>query len=296
MRWFPVARQECQSLLESRGVWLLTAILPLWTYRPGYETGNALGSDITISYLQYAATLVIPMAVILLCYRTIVGERESGSLKFLLGLPLTRRELFVSKVVGRTAGIVVPTLVGLGIVTVVGVLRHGLFSPLQYLAVLGATLLYVIALVSLVVSVSAVATRSITAAGTLVIGVLVSLELLWNAIAAGIREYLQDIIGLASHPTADGLLFFLLRLSPSGAYNVVTNWILGVGNSAELHSRTISELEPNVSTGAYVVETSFDPGTIPFYLHEAGGLLILLAWAVVPILIASSVFTRGDLA
>lgn len=294
MRWSPLARQECQSLLESRGVWLLAAILPLWSYRAKYATGSVLGPDMTIGYLQHGATLILPLAVILLCYRSVVGERESGSLKFLLGLPLTRRDVFVGKFVGRTAGIVVPILAGLGIVTIVGALQHGFFSPLRYLAVLGATVIYVVALVSIVVSVSAIAKRSVTAAGTLVIGLLVGLEFLWNAAVSSIVSAGQNI-GLISESATEGVTLFLLRLSPSGAYNVVTNWILDIGNSTYTHTQIARDIQ-STGSSSYVVESSFEAGEVPLYLTEVGGLLVLVAWVVIPLLVASSVFARGDLA
>lgn len=295
-RWFPVAQMESRALLESKGVWLLAALLPVWTHRPDYRVFGAIGTDMTVGYLQYAVTLVLPLAVIFLGYRAIAGERESGSIKFLLGLPLTRRELFTAKVVGRTVGIAIPTFLGLGITVIVGLLQHGFFSPLRFVAVLAVTLLYVVALISIVLSVSAIVTRPISAAGVLVIGLFVGFELFWDVIAQGVRNYLQELDLIGSQTTTDGVFFLLMRSSPTGAYNVVTNWILGVGNSADQHNQVIRDLQRDGTTSAYVVETTFHSGDIPIYLHEAGGLIILLIWIVVPLIIGTIAFTRGDYA
>lgn len=295
MNWYPLARAEWRALLSSYGIWLFAAIIPLWTYRPTYAGWNALESDLAIGHLQYVATLALPLAVCLTCYRAIVGERETGQIKFTLALPVTRHEILFGKLVGRAVGVIVPTFVGLGIVTVVGVYRYGLFSIWKYLAVLGVTLLYVVVLVGIVMSISAITERAITAVGALVLGLLVVFEMLWDMITTTIVDSLHGI-GLLTSATAEGLLFVLVRLSPSGAYNVVTNWILGVGNSAELYSTVAGYSQPNTSTpSALIVDAAFDPGTEPIYLHEAGGLLVLLAWMIVPITIALIQFSRGDL-
>lgn len=54
----------------------------------------------------------------MLGYRAIVGERESGSLKFLLGLPHTRRDVILGKLIGRVSTVTVAVLVGFAIVGV----------------------------------------------------------------------------------------------------------------------------------------------------------------------------------
>lgn len=296
MRWYPLAREECRTLLSSKGVWLVALALPLWTYRPSYETWNELGPDVTIGFVQFAGGVVLPLAAIALCYRTIVGERTSGSLKFVLGLPLTRGEILVGKLVGRTVGIAIPTMLALGIVTVAGVVRFGIFSPLRYLAVLAVTIAYLGVLVSIVVSVSALAGRAATAATTLFVGLFVVFEVLWQMLSPRLYARLTGTPVDPYDPPAEGGLFLLDRLAPSGAYNTVTNWLLGTGNSAWFHTGVISDLQPDTSSNVLVVDNTFDPGTVPLYLHEAGGLLILAAWGLVPLAVAYYRFDRGDLA
>jgi ABC-type transport system involved in multi-copper enzyme maturation permease subunit len=85
-----------------------------------------------------------------------------------------------------------------------------------------------------------------------------------------------------------------LRLSPSGAYHVLSNWVLGVGNSADGYDAVLTELQPQVSTNAFVVEATFTTGTVPVYLHEAFCLLVFAVWVVVPLAVARYRFTRGD--
>ncbi|ARS91115.1 ABC transporter permease subunit [Natrarchaeobaculum aegyptiacum] len=296
MRWFPLAREEARALVTAKGVWLLALALPLWTYRPTYDTWDALGSNMTIGFVQYGAAVLLPLAAIALCYRTVVGERADGRLKIVLGLPLTRGDVLLGKLVGRTIGIAIPSLVALGLVTVVGVVRFGFFDPLRYLAVLSVTLLYLATLVSIVVSVSAIAERAATVAATLFVGLLVVFELLWREVATMLYSRLTGVPVTLYDPPADGRLFLLDRLSPSGAYNTVTNWLLETGNSAAFHNSVVSELQPGTGVNVLVVDTTFDSGTVPWYLHESGGLVILFAWGLVPLAIAYYRFDRGDLA
>ena len=294
-RWIPLSLKECRSILTSRGLWILVAVLPMLLYNPSYAPGIALGADSTVGYLQYAGTLILPLVVILFGYRAVVGEVESGSIKLTLALPLARSEFLLAKLVGRTVGIALPILFAMGIVVLIGVSRHGMFSPIRFIAVLGVTVFYIAVLVFIVVSVSTIADRAIQSAGYLFIGLFVILELFWqDAVAPAILDVADSLGVVTSQSSGDALLLLILRLSPSGAYNVVTNWILGVGNSAHLHAMVIRERNLATETPALVAEEVFSPGSVPYYLHESGGLLVLLLWAVVSLAIALLYLRRGD--
>lgn len=294
MRWSPLARKECRAVATSKGVWLLAGFLVLWGYRPSYVGWDALGANMTVGYVQVAGTAVLPLGVLLLSYQSVVGERTSGSLQFVLGLPLTRTDVLVGKVVGRTAGIAGPVCVAFGVLGVVGLVDHGLFDPLLFVGVVVVTLVYVAVMVSVAVAVSTLASRTVTAAAAVFGGVFLPFVLFWTPLATSAFTRLTGVPVDAFDPPAAGLLFFLLRLSPGGAYNVVTNWLLGVGNSADTYSQVLTKLRPNVSTNAYVVEATFPPDAVPVYLHESLGLGVLLAWLVVPLAVARYWFTRGD--
>ena len=294
MRWSPLARKEARTVATSKGVWLLAVLLVLWGYRPSYVGWDGLGANITAGYIQVAGTVLLPLGVLLLSYQSIVGERTSGSVKFVLGLPLTRTDVLLGKVVGRTAGIAGPVSVAFLVIAGIGLVDHGLFDPLLFLGIVFVTLLYVGVLVSMAVSISAVVSRTVTAAGAVFAGVFLPLVLFWTRISTTVFTQMTGIPVNPFEPPASGPLFFLLRLSPAGAYHVVSNWLLGVGNSANTYSHVLTKLQPQTSTNAYVVEATFPPGTAPVYLHEAVGLLVLLAWLVVPLGLARFLFTRGD--
>ena len=238
---------------------------------------------------------VLPLGVLLLSYQSIVGERTSGSLKFILGLPLTRTDVLLGTIVGRIAGIAGPVSVSFLVLAGIGLIDHGVFNPLTFLGVVLVTLGYVCVLVSIGVSISAVAERTVTAAGAVFGVVFLPLIVLWSRISTAIFSQVTGISVNPFDPPASGLLFFLHRLSPGGAYHVVSNWVLGVGNSASTYSTVLTELQPQVSTNALVVEATFHSKTVPVYLHESVSVLILLAWLVVPLGLARIGFSRGDL-
>ena len=294
MRWSPLARKECRAVATSNGVWLLAALLVLWGYRPSYVGWDALGANITAGYVQVAGTAFLPLGVLLLSYQSVVGERTSGSLKFVLGLPLTRTDVLVGKVVGRTLGIAGPLCVAFFALGIIGLVDHGVFDPLLFAGVVIVTLGYACVMVSVAVSVSTLASRTVTAAGAIFGGVFLPFVLFWTPLVTAAFTRVTGIPVDTFDPPAAGPLFFLLRLSPGGAYNVVTNWLLGVGNSADLYSQVLTKRQPNVTTNAYVVEATFPPNSVPLYLHESLGLVVLLAWFVVPLAIARYRFTRGD--
>ncbi|WP_435066721.1 ABC transporter permease [Haloplanus sp. C73] len=295
MRWSPLARKEARTVAKSKGVWLLALLLVPWSYRPTYVGWDGLGANITAGYVQLAGTGLLPLGVLLLSYQSVVGERTAGSIKFVLGLPLTRTDILVGKVVGRTVGIAGPVSLSVLVLAGIGVVQHGLFDPLPFLGVVLVTLGYVGVLVSIGVSISAVTERTVTAAGAVFGVVFLPFIAFWSLIATALFSQATGTPVNPLDPPASGPLFLLHRLSPSGAYNVVTNWVLGVGNSASTYGGVLTELQPQVSTNAFVVEATFQPGAVPTYLHESVGLLVLLGWLVVPLGLARFAFVRGDL-
>jgi ABC-type transport system involved in multi-copper enzyme maturation permease subunit len=149
-------------------------------------------------------------------------------------------------------------------------------------------------MVSIAVSVSTLASRTVTAAGAIFGGVFLPFVLFWTPLVTATFTRVTGTPVDAFSPPASGPLFLLLRLSPGGAYHVVTNWLLGVGNSADLYSQVLTQLQPNVTTNVYVVEAAFPPSSVPLYLHESLGVVVLLTWFVVPLAVARYRFTRGD--
>ncbi|MCU4799873.1 ABC transporter permease [Halobacteria archaeon HArc-gm2] len=294
-RWFPLARKEARTVLTSKGTWLLAVFVFVFGWRPTYSGWELLGPSMSAGFVQVGVTTLVPLGVLVLSYGSVVGERTSGSLKFALGLPLTRTDVLVAKTVGRTAGFVLPVTVATVLLGVVGAFRYGLFSPLAFLGVLLATSLYLAVLVAIATAVSAVTTSTVRASGA-VVGYFLAFVLLWSQLAVAAYSSLTGRAVNPYDPPADALLFGLLRLSPDRAYRTVTNWILGAGNAGESFTILAIKLAPGQSVNGYAVETAFAGASVPLSLHEVGGVVVLLAWLVVPLWLARYRFERGDLA
>lgn len=175
----------------------------------------------------------------------------------------------IGKIVGRTLGISVPVVGSCLALGVISLVIYGLFSLLLFIAIILATILYVLVLVSLATAVSAVVERTVTAAASVFGGVFLLLTLFFQQVVLMVYSGVTGTPVNPFNPSADGLLFLLLRLSPGSAYRVLTNWLFGVGNSADAYSSVLTVLEPHMSINAFVVEATFPSDSVPLYLHES---------------------------
>lgn len=115
-----VAKKDFQDAVRSRGLIALTVIFVLFTVGGAYVGtqvagvfGDEAGDTLDLVYaLQSPASFLVPIIALLIGYGAVAGERERGSLKFLLGLPHTRWDVVFGKIVGRSAVVTVSILVG----------------------------------------------------------------------------------------------------------------------------------------------------------------------------------------
>jgi ABC-type transport system involved in multi-copper enzyme maturation permease subunit len=253
-----------------------------------------MGSDMTLGFTQLSVQLLLPFVVFLLTFRAVVSPRTAGSLKLTLNLPLTRREILLGKVLGRSAGICAVVVTATVTLTVLGTVRFGFPNPLRFASVAGLTLLYVFVLVTISVSASAMSSSLVRVVG-IVFTTYVLAFIFWDQIADSLYGGFTGTPVDRRRPPADGLFFLLDRLAPESAYNVLTNWLLGVGNSADSFNFVLPELASGSTTDALVVEAVFRTGSEPFYLHPAFAVGILLLWIAIPAVVASHRFRRADL-
>ncbi|MUV57770.1 ABC transporter permease [Halogeometricum sp. CBA1124] len=291
MRWSPLARSEYRTVLSSKGAWILALLVVLWGFRPTYAGWDAVGRNITIGYVQIGSSLFLPIGALLLSYQSLIGERTTGSIKFLLGLPLTRTQILFGKTTGRFVGVGAAMVAAALLLAGIGLVEHGPFGLLPFLGTLVATLLLAGVMVAVGVFVSTVTRRTVTAATGVFAYFFVTL--FWSQIVTSVYTAVTGVPVDPYDAPASGPLFLALRLTPDGAYNVLTNWFLGVGNSTELFHIVYTKLDPGISVNAFVVEAAFG-GSGPWYLHPALSVVVLLVWVTVPLALARRVFTRGD--
>lgn len=273
MTWAAVARKDFRDARLSKALWALTALFVLMSvgFAYLYATIPALSADVNgvstvglLFLLSAPATLFIAVAAIVVAAGSIAGERGSGSAKLLLGLPHSRRDVVLGKLVGRTAVLAVAILVGLLVSLAVVVALYTSVSLTDYAIFAALTLLLSLAYVGIMVGISAT-----TATGGRAIafglGAFVVLELLWDLVPFGVAFVVNGFTtaGLSALPD---WIAFLGLLTPTTAYQNALEWFLGTASAG-----------------------------VPFYLTGWASLAVLAAWLLVPLLVGYRRFGRADL-
>jgi ABC-2 type transport system permease protein len=241
----------------------LYAFVPAITAEPGVSTIGLLG------FLASPVTLFVAVASVVVCYKSVAGETESGSGKLLLSLPHTRRDIVLGKVVGR--GLVLAIPVAVGLVAMLAVVFAGgvPFSPVDYAVFVVVTLFFVLAYVSLFVGISAT-TTSTTRAATISVLLLVVFEVAWDVVPLGawfVASGFQVPSGFlaGNFGARPDWVAFLFQLPPSGAYqNAIGGFLSGSGSEA-------------------------------FFLTNWFSLVVMALWALVPLAIGYARYRRADL-
>jgi ABC-2 type transport system permease protein len=239
----------------------LTAALATPEQPPDNRTG--------VLMISGALSLVVPLVGLLGSYAAIVGERTTGSVRFLLGLPNSREDAFVGKYLSRSAVVLVPLVAG---VLLAGVVVATAFENGSFLAIVGIGLVsipYALLFVGLGLSASAVADTD-NRAVAMALGAFVVLRAGWPAL---------QWLGLRSIPPEQRFprpewYFWLGRVNPINAYVRATQAFVEEFNHPLL-TRPRGFSSPVI--------------TLEF------ALLVLLVWALATPLVGYWYFRRRDL-
>lgn len=276
MSWTVIAKKDFQDAVRSRAVVALSAVFILlmggvayvFTLVAPQGPGNQTLSTLAlVDFLSSPVALLVPLIGLLLGYASLAGEVESGSVKFLLGLPHDRRDAVVGKLVGRAAVLGVGLLAGIAVALVV-VLVFFDRTQLGSLAVFTLlTFLFGVTYVAIGVGLSGMTTAK-SRAVLLVVGFYVVFEILWGVantaayylLEGSLSPPVSQAAGGLPYIDAPGWYFFVPRLAPSGAYS--------------------GALTGFVQDSAFRFAPAFSDG-VPFYLNEWAALALLLVWLVV---------------
>ncbi|AHG00346.1 ABC transporter [Halostagnicola larsenii XH-48] len=282
MSWIHVARKDFEDAIRSMMLWALSVLMiltvagisaiPHLLYIPG--EGPAPGFDEAMSFMFTWMTLMISIIGLVVGYQAIVKERESGTIRFLLGLPNTRRDVVFGKVLGRSAVVAVPTAIGFLVgAVVIGALYDG-FGVADYVGLFAFSILIGLVYVSVAVGVSAaVSTRAKAVAG--VLGIYVVFDWIWWTVPMGIYWILErELPGTTDLPAWYLLLERFGVWEPLGAIASAVVDIAGV---------------ETVSTADRIA------GDVPFYLETWFAWVFVAAWIIVPLGIGYYRFNRAVL-
>lgn len=280
MSWAHVARKDFADASRSKLLWGLTVILLLLVaglsvipYLLDSDGSVAFGAGLT--FVFGAVGFLIPIIGLVVGYRSIVGERESGSIRFLLGLPNSRRDVVIGKVIGRAIVVAVPTIFAFIVGAIVIYALYTGFEVINYLGLFVFTLIMGLVYVAIAVSVSAsVSSRAKAVAGVLVYFIV--FEVLWTFILMAVYWLVNGKLPLLQVPA---WYVFLERLTPGGALSAVG---LALINAAGGGSDALS-------TASRVI------GEVPFYLDLWVSWVVIIAWIVVPLALGYLRFRKAAL-
>lgn len=272
-----IAREDFRHVLRDRLLWggfALTFLLTVpnfWQSARGRVRDTALKAMGSLPYLL--RTYVVILAVVV-AYGAVVSERESGTVRLLLGLPGTRRDVVAGKTASRVATLLLALAPLLGVFAVVIAVKYGSLPVVPYAVLTGWILLYGVTWTLFTVGVSA----AFSSRYRVLVAVLATY---------GFFSPVVDIWGLVVEP-AFALLFtgtlsvpqtsanlsgplwyvYVQRLNPTFTFITADNWFLSFATPAE--------------------------STLPSspYLF---GVLVLLLFGVVPLAVGHWRFERTDL-
>ena len=222
-----------------------------------------------LNSMRQPTVFMIPFIGFVLAYDTIIGERDSGSLRLLLGLPNSRRDVVFGKFVGRTGVITVSILAGYTVAGVVALTTYASFDVAVFVLYTLLTVFYGAVYIAFATGFSAaMKSRQQAFVGA---GALYSLFLIgWDVLLLLLQLviYGQDI--------------------PEGG---LPDWFkfIGLLNPSTAFMHAVRAVIPEYSA------ITFYPEGSAFYLEDWVGFVVLAAWAALPLALGYVRFERTDI-
>ncbi|MDS0281332.1 ABC transporter permease subunit [Haloarcula onubensis] len=277
-----VARKDFAAARRSRSLWTVATLLGLLTtlIAFGYSAYRVPPTVTVVRLFRTMGTvfgLLLPIVALVASYMSIAGERESGGVKFLLGLPNTRRDVFLGKLASRLAVVAAGVTFMFATATAMAVARHGVLPLSTVVGVFAVSLLYAAVFVGIAVALSAaVAERSQAIAAS--VGSYFLLVLLYVipgvSVALLVRFVHQVMLGFERNVD---LYNAVLYTSPLIAYRKALNLVL-----------------PGTAQ-RQVLQRASEGDTLPAYLGDEVSLVVFAVWLAVPLAIGYWQFEGADL-
>lgn len=267
-----VAHKEFQDGLRNRWILAITLMLALFALGLAYFGAAASGQvgftslDTTIVSMASLAIFVIPLIALLLAYDSVVGEEELGTLLLLLSYPLSRFQLLAGKFLGHALVLAVSSSLGFGMAALAIAVMTGDIASTQLWQAFGLFIVSSVMLgwvfVALAYLVSVFVSEKSRAAG-LALVIWFVFVLVFDLVLLGVLVASEGGIGAEFFP-------YLLLLNPTDVFRLAN---LSGFEAAQVYSGVASVASARV----------FQPGTL---------LAVLLLWSVVPLGLASFLFSR----
>lgn len=288
MTMLDIARKDFADAVRSRALWVATAIfLGFIVLAQGLVIAVVENPDPELAshFLEGPATeVVLPIIGLVVGYQAIVGERETGNIRFLLGLPHSRFDVVVGKFIGRFAVLLVAVLGGF--LTAVGIIIATIGIP--PLVPIATYVLFVLlstaSIVSVAIGISAIVSTR-TRAISVVIGGYVLGTVLWTYVVDGLYYLVKGELPGVDPPT---WIAVFDHLNPLTAMSTSGTVLLP---EADPISITVT------NDGASATQTTqASAGATDALVHEPLFLAaVLLLWTAFPLAVGYLRFRNADL-
>lgn len=278
MSWQAVAKKDFRDAIRSRLMIAVAVIFVAFT-GGGIAMGSAFGIEsgavvvLILQVLLSGMSIFIPLIAIGIAYQAIAGERATGSLKLLLSLPNSRRDVVVGKFLGRLGVLSVAVVIGfVSMLIATAITFDGDVQASVVLTFMLAVLLLATVFVSIAVSVSAFSETTFAAAiGGF--GLFVLFQFAWGGLIFLLRYVVNgfEVPGFAEAPPAWAEVLFVVN--PMTGWQQATAWLL---------RRVADEQQPQEAAEA-------------FYLEPWFGFVVLAFWIVLPLVVGYLQFESSDL-
>jgi ABC-2 type transport system permease protein len=180
------------------------------------------GMEVAVVTVGSALSVLLPLVCLVGSYAALVGERETGSVRFLLGLPNSRDEAYLGKYLSRSAVVVVPLVVCLALTggIVAFTFQNGSFVGMLGLAAISVP--YALLFVGIGLTASAYADTS-NRAVAVTIAAFVVFRAGWPAFQFVLLQGVEE-----QFPRPEWY-FWIGRLNPMNAYVKLTTLFADVG-------------------------------------------------------------------
>ena len=288
INWVEVARMDLANARRSSMLWtlggafgllmLLVPLLPILLYQVDpTEIPLWLGAEM-LSFLMW---LLISLIALLVGCMAVVSEREAGTARALLDLPITRRDIVIGKLLARSVIMTGMLLFGLALAGIELWYLYGPFDLGWYATFVGIWLGYGLVFVWIGVGISAFF-RTYARALAGAVSAYALFVLVWDAIPRGVFYLVEGQVPKNVSKTWDppAWFVFLENANPFyGYFALSTEWL------------SFNPLPAGVSR--YKSE-SFE-GTSPFYLQPEFMVVVLALWVLGPLMLGAWRFGRSDL-
>ncbi|MFC7204330.1 ABC transporter permease subunit [Haloferax namakaokahaiae] len=273
-----VMKKDFRDSMRSYTLYLLIALFTLfaiwlasiqWIPLPYQDSPVEASTLALLNSMRQPTVFFVPLISLAVCYDTIVGERDSGTIRLLLALPHSRAEVVFGKLLGRIGVVSVSILVGYGVIALIALVTYDSFNLTVFALYTLMTLLYAAVYAAFALGFSAAMETKVEAfVGA---GILYLLFLfVWDLLL-----YVIQLIVWGQEVPEGGLPGWM--------------WLIGMLNpsTAFMHAARVPIPEYE--------ELTFYPSPDVFYLQDWVGFVVLALWAVIPLAFGYVRFTRADI-